>query len=348
MTGPCKFGHPLNDGRLDAVGVTLPFVTVIVTSYNYERYITDCLESISGQSYRNFTCVVVDDCSTDGSVGAVERYAASEAAGGRFQLVRTARNGGQMAAFKEGLRHARGSFVVLVDADDMLLPDFLETHVQAHLSRHTVAFTSSNQYQIDAVGEVVGGNHHDLQCQGEFRHVYQRTIYEPFWIWATTSSMMFRRSILDIIIPANVQDFRICADNYVVHFANLLGGSLLIPSIHGCYRRHGANGFGANPVIGGHLPVGDMSKHPAHETVRRTILLHLLDSRDALLPIFTNGGFMNLVQRVALPHEYPELKDRCPQAFPEPARRYRLRHHKFVWMRRYWGIKGKIVRRFFS
>jgi cellulose synthase/poly-beta-1,6-N-acetylglucosamine synthase-like glycosyltransferase len=50
-----------------ALAVALPRVSVIVTAYNYARYIGECLASIRAQTYTNFECVVVDDRSADGT-----------------------------------------------------------------------------------------------------------------------------------------------------------------------------------------------------------------------------------------------------------------------------------------
>ena len=74
---------------------------------------------------------------------------------------------------------------------------------------------------------------------------------------------MFRRAVLDVIMSPESRCLRISADRYVFNFSHGLGGSLLIPSVHGCYRRHGINGFGANPVLGGESFLGDNRKDPA-------------------------------------------------------------------------------------
>ena len=47
----------------------------------------------------------------------------------------------------------------MLDADDILLEDFIEAHLRAHLTVATVAFTSTNQYQINSAGDVIGGQH---------------------------------------------------------------------------------------------------------------------------------------------------------------------------------------------
>jgi len=277
MVGPYEMHTSIDDSRLASVKVELPFVSVIITNYNYEKYILNCLDSVARQKYPHYECIVVDDHSNDRSPELIKKFLQSKKEQSKFYLIRRESNGGQMAAFKTGLQEAKGIFVVFVDADDILFEDFLISHVRAHMnSRLPVGFTSSNQFQINQNDEIVAGTHPDLQAQGKFRYIEPRPIHDPFWLWATTSSMMFRKAVLDQIMPDNPYPFRICADNYICHFANLLGGSLLIPTVHGCYRRHGENCFSGNPIVGGCLPTGDMSRHPHHNSVRIGILEHLL------------------------------------------------------------------------
>lgn len=254
-------------------GITrLPFVSVVVTVYNYERYVTKCLESIAAQDYPYFRCIVVDDCSTDSSVACIESFIGRHEHSERFHLIRHSRNLGQMAAFKTGLAHATGEFVAFVDADDLWRPEFLSRHINAHLSYQPVAFTSSDQYQINENDELIAGLHTDHRGKGNFVLIKPHVIYVNWWYWGTTSTMMFRKAMLDVIMPEDTEVFRRCADNYVCHFAHLLGGSLLIPERLGFYRRHGNNLFSNNRIIGGDIqPTGNMSHHPSHEAVRGTV-----------------------------------------------------------------------------
>ena len=293
----------LADPRPARVGLSLPKVIIIVTSYNYASFIIDCLRSVARQSYQNFFCVVVDDCSTDGSAGVVAAFAASEEAAGRFSLVSHKTNRGQGAAFATGLSSAAADFVVYVDADDILLEDFVAVHIRAHLEGSPVAFTSSNQYQINSEGRIVAGSHTDLKCGDSLCRIPSISLHRPFWLWATTSSIMFRKSVLDLVLLDGGDTFRICADNFICHFANLLGGSLLIPSVHGGYRRHANNGFSGNALIGGCHPTGDMSCHPRHEDVRRKIAGSLLAHPEVFSPQLSKEVYWKLLAFCAKPSE---------------------------------------------
>ncbi len=280
-----------------------PEVAVIVSCYNYADYIGRCLDSILKQTYTNFKCVIVDDCSLDRSVEVVEGFIKSHNLEGRFQLIRHDENGGQMEAFKTGLKHTEGIFVVFVDADDQLFEDFLWTHVKAHLNFMPVAFTSSNQFQINEKNEIIAGMHPDLSHKGQNTVVRPLPLQMAYWVWATTSSMMFRRSTLDIIMPEDSRPFRICADNYICHFANLIGGSLLIPTVHGSYRRHSKNGFSINPILGGRLPTGDLRQHPSHVTLLECILAHLLKYHEQFISLLSLKRFMYALSYILTPYD---------------------------------------------
>ena len=308
----------LEDARLTRSYIRPPLVSVIVTSFNYAPYVLDALRSVARQGYPHWECIVVDDCSTDESPALIRAFVDSPEAGGRFSLVAHAENGGQMEGFKTGLSRAKGVFVVLLDADDLLLEDFLETHVKAHLGRKPVAMTSTNQYQIDGAGQVISAEHLDHMSRGHFRYVRKTTFQRGFWIWATASSMMFRTDTLRLVLENQPRTFRICADYYVAHFANLIGYSLLIPTIHGCYRRHGENNFGSNPVLGAINSVGCMSKHPPHAEFRQAIIDHMLANKARFKPILGRKDFVTMLFRVGTWGEIRQAARLHPDVLPGP------------------------------
>jgi len=342
---PVTLPQALLDQRLDNARMVKPRVSFIVTSYNYEAYIVECLRSVTRQTYDNWECIVVDDVSTDGTVAQVQAFVDSPEAGGRFTLIKRAENGGQMEAFRDGLAIATGSFVVMLDADDVLLEDFLEAHMRAHLSVATVAFTSSNQYQINAKGEIIGGQHMDHQGKGHYRHVQKTSFQNGLWIWATSSSMVFRRSTVELIMPRDGTTFRICADYYIAHFCHLIGDSLLVPTIHGCYRRHGGNNFGTNPVLGNINSVGNLDKHPPHDLFRWTMINHVLNNYDVFYPIFMGPGLVGFLLRLVKPSELPRLVAAYPKVFPKSLGHYFWRAFKQWRTKRYtpMSVKFKIL-----
>jgi glycosyltransferase involved in cell wall biosynthesis len=293
------FTNALDDSRLDNAGIAPPTVSVIITNYNYGHYIIETLQSVCRQTYPHWECIIVDDCSTDDSKDKINHFLRDPSTPAKkFQFLERYQNGGQMVAFMQGLNASRGAFVMMLDADDLLLEDFLDTHIRYHLGPWPVAFTSSNQYQINGKDEVICGDHADLQAKGEVQYISHATFQKGYWIWATASSMVFRSDILKLILPSNGAPFSICADYYMAHFSNLIGNSLLIPTIHGCYRRHGQNNFGSHPVLGGINSVGDLAKHPPHDDFRKAMVNHIIENYDRFQAILTPKGFLNFLFRL--------------------------------------------------
>jgi glycosyltransferase involved in cell wall biosynthesis len=286
------------DSRLSQINAVSPKVSIIVTNFNYADYIQDCLHSVSLQTYPDVECIVVDDHSSDDSLDRIERFIRSDKSHVGFTLIRHESNRGQHAAFRSGVQQAAGAFVSFLDADDLLLSDFVSEHVRVHLRCPPVAFTSSNQYQIDSKGQVIGAVHPDLETQNTYRSVGTISLRRSFWVWATTSSMMFRRPLLNYVLSDSDDAFRKCADNYICHFSNLLGGSILIPNVLGCYRRHQNNTFSNNPLIGGRLPTGDMRNHPGHRLVLHHINKRLFECSQQFISLLGVGGFFDALAKV--------------------------------------------------
>lgn len=97
-------------------------VSIIIPLYNVEKYISSCLESVLQQTFTQFEVIVVNDGSTDSSANIVREIAERDP---RVRLISQI-NSGVSAARNRGLADASGEFVVFVDADDYIAPDFLE------------------------------------------------------------------------------------------------------------------------------------------------------------------------------------------------------------------------------
>lgn len=110
------------DQRLDNMR---PLVSVIIPSYNRERYLPDAVRSVFQQTYPALECIVIDDGSTDHTSSVLQRLLT------QYPSLRVARkrNGGPSSARNLGLRLCSGSLVSFLDADDILLPDKLERQV---------------------------------------------------------------------------------------------------------------------------------------------------------------------------------------------------------------------------
>ena len=246
----------------------MPKISVIITCYNLGVYVKECIESVLNQKYKNFELIIVNDCSTDNSKEIIEQYSDSA------KIINLEKNLGQFGAFLEGLKISEGEFVCMIDADDVLLPDFLSVHIQVHMQT-SVAFTSCAQFEIDDNSTIISLN---SLASPEFKNSsYEdkiKTLDEVFnlnrlnenfnvkvmdikkypfgtWNWNPTSSAMMRKAPLDyLLLYKTPSDWRKGADKIVFSFLHLIGGSAAISAPLMAYRRHKTNLSSANPVTG--------------------------------------------------------------------------------------------------
>ena len=102
---------------------TSPRISVIIPVYNVEPYIGRCVESLQAQTFKDLEFVFVDDCSPDGSMAAVEAWAAEDP---RVRVIRNERNLGEGPSRNRGIEAARGDYLASADPDDYVSPDFYE------------------------------------------------------------------------------------------------------------------------------------------------------------------------------------------------------------------------------
>ena len=105
----------------------MPLFSVIIPLYNKENYIQQTIESVLQQTVTDFELLVVNDASTDNSVSVVSKISDS-----RIKLVENAKNVGLSATRNHGISKASGKIIALLDADDLWLPNFLETIQYLH------------------------------------------------------------------------------------------------------------------------------------------------------------------------------------------------------------------------
>ncbi len=249
----------------------LPLVSIVVINYNYGRYLTEAVESVFSQIYSNIECVIVDNASTDETPAVLaslcEKYP-------QLVIVRRLQNDGQTAASIDGLKRATGQYIIFLDADDVLLPRCVETHIYVHLSsRIHIGFTSGDMLQayngniIVATGEAMDnymrrgrGKRKNLwrpyRCQPGWpapllgEDLSLKAHYVPplwtGWVWSPTSGLCFRRDALSLFVDNDHLPDLWGNGNMDVYFAQGIGswcGSILIDDPVFIYRIHGSNMF---------------------------------------------------------------------------------------------------------
>lgn len=98
-----------------------PLVSIVVPVYRAESYLTECVDSILAQSAGDFELLLIDDGSPDGSGAMCDDYANQD---GRVRAIHK-ENGGVSSARNLGIEQAKGRYIVFIDSDDYVSPDYL-------------------------------------------------------------------------------------------------------------------------------------------------------------------------------------------------------------------------------
>jgi len=124
-----------------SAGAPHPLVSVVIPAYNAAAYIRDAVDSVLTQTYPNIEIVVVNDGSTDDTAAVARSY------GSRVRVF-DQENRGIAGARNTGIRHALGSIIALLDADDVWLPERVERCVEVLQSDPNIGFVTTDAYLI--------------------------------------------------------------------------------------------------------------------------------------------------------------------------------------------------------
>lgn len=98
-------------------------ITVVVPVYNVENYLRQCLDSVLNQTYQHLEILLIDDCSTDGSLQICREY---EAKDGRVRVIASPQNLGVSHSRNIALSNAKGSYISFIDSDDWIDEDYVK------------------------------------------------------------------------------------------------------------------------------------------------------------------------------------------------------------------------------
>jgi glycosyltransferase involved in cell wall biosynthesis len=173
-----------------------PLVSVILTTYNQEKYVEETLRSIVAQTYPQIQLIVIDNASSDNTVAVVKRVTGAVQS---FTMIRNNVNAGLCKAFNQGLSLADGKYVIDLSGDDVFLPNRIEQQVKAFESlpdEYAVVF--SNARHITENGDFVKYHYAVDQQEKSVNHIPTGDVYknvlEKYFI--CTPTMMIRASVL--------------------------------------------------------------------------------------------------------------------------------------------------------
>ena len=125
-------------------------VSIIMPSYNVEKYIRESIESVLLQTYTHWELIIVDDCSKDRTLEIAQEYAKLDS---RIKVLKQHRNGGVVKARNRAIKEATGRYIAMLDSDDIWYADKLDSQLLIFKDKEC-AICYSSYHKIDEHGEV--------------------------------------------------------------------------------------------------------------------------------------------------------------------------------------------------
>jgi glycosyltransferase involved in cell wall biosynthesis len=169
-------------------------ISIAVASYNYGRFLDDCLSSLANQTYDNFEVLIADGGSTDESLEVIKQYCDRDP---RFRLVSTS-DRGQSDAIQKAFTFATGDILGFLNADDMYLcNDVFQSAINAFNDYKKVSVISFKAYFITENGlsiKLVEHRQHPLDNLSWMK--YRPQIVQPatFWRKEVATSVPFHEN----------------------------------------------------------------------------------------------------------------------------------------------------------
>jgi len=199
-------------------------ISVIIPVYNGEKYISECIESVLNQSYRDFEIIVINDGSTDNTADICKK----------FEDIRYfyQENRGVSKAREKGLQMAKGEYITFIDSDDRVKPDFLEVMLAAMSDCDIVCCNSIDEIEYQS----------DIYHENEILTNQERIYRDYFFFKRYTTCIwgkLFKKRILEKI---EFPQMEYAEDTFVVHEYFEMCGKIRLLEYAGYFYRDNENG----------------------------------------------------------------------------------------------------------
>jgi glycosyltransferase involved in cell wall biosynthesis len=212
-----------------------PLVTVLIDTYNHERFIEEAIVSVLKQDFPldQVEILVVDDGSTDRTPEIVRKFEP------RVRLLRKT-NGGQASAFNAGIPEARGEIIAFLDGDDWWAPQKLSRVIEYLTAHPEVGVLGHGIYQVDSVlAHTIATAPLDSR-EISFASLDDTEFFRRMMCFFGTSRVVIRKAIAERALPIP-DSIVIEADEFLSIMSIAYSRAILLPDLLTFYRLHEDN-----------------------------------------------------------------------------------------------------------
>lgn len=169
----------------------MPLVSVIMINYNNSKFLSEAIESVLNQTFRDFELIIVDDCSTDNSLFIINSYAQKDL---RVKVLKNEVNSHIVFSRNRGIKESKGKYVFFIDSDDLYMPDCVKKNIDFFDKNEDCGLCGTWSMLIDENSEPLGLKKYPVNDQ-EIR--YRLFFYNPLRLLAIRRSCFDSLGLLD-------------------------------------------------------------------------------------------------------------------------------------------------------
>jgi len=152
-----------------------PIISVLTPVLNAAKFLPEAIESILGQTFKDFEFILIDDGSTDNTLNIISSYAAKD---DRIILIEK-KNTGLTDSLNVGIRKARGKLIARMDADDVSFPERLEKQIAYLRKRPDVILLGTGCIEVDEFGRKIKQHRYPAEHKSLVKHLVEK-VGSPF------------------------------------------------------------------------------------------------------------------------------------------------------------------------
>jgi len=156
-----------------------PLISVLLPTYNCDKYINECIDSILCQTYSNFELLIIDNCSTDNTVNLIKEYKDE-----RIKLTVKEKNSGIVDSLNLGIDNCKGVFIARMDGDDVCMPTRFEEQIRVLQNNSAISICGSWALILGSSNTMVVPETNEQIFK---KFLFQNAIIHP--------SLMFRKEV---------------------------------------------------------------------------------------------------------------------------------------------------------
>ncbi len=210
-----------------------PLISVCIPVYNGEIHVSETIQSVLGQTYPNIEVLVQDNASTDNTWRILQSLAKKDS---RLFIERNDQNYGMAGNWNIAINRARGEYVMLLSADDLLMPEFIEKCMRKFAAEEIDA-VATNHYYLR--GGIISKRKKLVKAKTYQAHCHVILLFNPFSINFT----LFRKALIDQV-RNNKSVFRsLYTCDYDLNIRLSMAGARInyLEECMGLYRVHESN-----------------------------------------------------------------------------------------------------------